>query len=112
MTSSPMFWAIAAAIPAVASEFAYRKVAGAGKDWTDFWWAFAPTWPIISYGVYRMVNIPGASLIDAFIVWALAVMALRVFASVVLLGDHVSAATWMALAMVVAARAVQVWGPK
>lgn len=104
-----MLWAVFAAIPAVGLEWCYRR-------WPDAWlshlWFYAPLSLAISYGVYRMVTMPGTTLVDAFIVWALAVMGLRVFVSVAVLGDQVNPGTWAALALVVVGRIVQVgWRP-
>lgn len=102
------WWGLAAALPAVTAEYLYRLHP---QSWVERAWVYIPLAIAINYCVYRLVTIPQTSLIDAFIVFAFATTGLRVFASVVLLGDPVKGGTWFALALLILARVAQTyWG--
>lgn len=106
--ASPSFWAIFAAIPAVANEFLYRWLPG---PWWKYLYIWTPMQLLISYGVYRLVTMQHTSLIDAFIVWALATTAMRVLVSVAILGDEIKGGTWFALGLLIMAKVAQTfWG--
>jgi hypothetical protein len=100
------FWGLSAALPAVLAEYLYRTIQG---PWWHYLWAWAPMQLLIGYSVYRIVNIPNTSLIDAFIVFAFSTTALRVFVTVVVLGDPVKGGTWFALGLLIMARIAQTW---
>lgn len=99
-------WGLFAALPAVAAEYLYRTLPGS-------WWSHLHLWVplqlMIGYGVYRLVTIPHTSLIDAFVVFSFSTITLRVAISLFVLGDDVKLGTWVALALVVLARAAQTW---
>ena len=97
-------WAFAGAGAAVMLEFIYRKLPG---PFWSFWWAVIPANVLISYTVYKLVTTPGATLIDAFIVWSFSTICLRVVVTIFFLNDTVHTGTWMALAFLLAARLTQ-----
>lgn len=105
-----ILWGLTAAVPAVLAEFLYRK-------WPVGvpWWHGLPLWiPIqlaIGYSIFRLVTVPGNTLLDAFVVWAFSTTAMRVFVSVVILGDAIKGGTWFALALLILAKVAQTfWG--
>lgn len=99
-------WGLAAAVPAVTAEYLYRTVQG---PWWHHLWLWTPMQLAIGYSVYRLVTIPQTSLLDAFVVFAFSTTALRVFVTVVVLGDPVKGGTWFALALLILARIAQTW---
>lgn len=108
LTSPATLWGLAAAVPAVLAEYLYRTMTG---TWWHYLWLWVPIQTAIGYAVYRLVTIPHTSLIDAFVVFAFSTTALRVFVSVVVLGDPVKGGTWFALGLLVMARIAQTsWG--
>lgn len=101
-------WGLLAAVPAVTAEYLYRTLEG---SWLRHLYLWVPLQLSISYCIYRLVNIPGAALVDAFVVWSFSTVFMRVFVSVALLGESVRGGTWYALALIVMARVAQVaWG--
>ncbi len=105
------YWALGAALPAVTAEYLYRRLAQSD----GVWWHWLPVWtPLqlaIGYCVYRMVSVPNTTLLDAFVIWAFSTTAMRVFVTLVLLGDPVKGGTWFALGLLVMARVAQTfWG--
>jgi hypothetical protein len=101
-------WGLGAALPAVLAEYLYRTIEG---PWIKYLWLWLILQTAIGYCVYRLVTIPSVSLIDSFIVFAFSTTALRVFVTVVILGDPVKGGTWFALALLIMARIAQTfWG--
>lgn len=98
-------WAFAGAAAAVLLEYLYRSMP-ASSFW-NLWWAVIPANILISYTVYRLVTTPGATLIDAFIVWSFSTIALRVVVTIFLLDDIVRPGTWVALGLLLVARCAQ-----
>lgn len=108
LLSPATLWGLAAAVPAVLAEYLYRTIQG---PWWHYLWAWVPVQTAIGYAVYRLVTIPHTSLIDAFVVFAFSTTALRIFVTVVVLGDPVKGGTWFALALLMLARIAQTfWG--
>ena len=105
-------WGLVAAFPAVTNEYLYRRLAeNPGASWLDWWYIWIPSQLLISYAIWRLVTIPQTTLLDAFIIWALSTTLLRVFVSVVLLGDSIPGGTWFALGLLIMARIAQAfWG--
>lgn len=109
--SPAMIWGLGAAFPAVLAEFLYRRWP---NDWP--WWYGLPVWLVlqlsIGYCIFRLVRDASAgTLLDAFVVWAFATTSMRVFVSVVLLGETVKGGTWFALGLLVMAKIAQTfWG--
>lgn len=102
------FWGLAAAVPAVTAEYLYRTLPG---PWWHYIYLWVPMQLAIGYCIYRLVSIPQTSLLDAFIVWAFSTTVMRVFITVVLLGDSVKPGTWFALGLLIMARIAQAyWG--
>lgn len=101
-----ILWGLAAAVPAVLAEYLYRVLPG---PWWTHLWLWVPMQVTIGYCIYRLVTIPNTSLLDAFVVWAFSTTAMRVFVTVVLLGDHVRQGTWIAFGLVVLAKVAQSW---
>lgn len=105
---SPAMWGVAAAVPAVVLEYLYRVLPG---SWFHYMWAFAPLQLFLSYCICQLVRAPGATLLDAFIVWALCTTGMRVAISVLMLGESIKGGTWFALALIILARVAQTtWG--
>jgi hypothetical protein len=100
------FWGLSAALPAVLAEYLYRTIHG---PWWHYLWAWLPMQLFIGYSVYRLVTVPHTSLLDAFVVFAFSTTALRVFITVVILGDPVRIGTWVALGLLIAARFSQMY---
>lgn len=105
-----VLWGLFAAVPAVTAEFCYKRWPA---DWS--WWYGLPLWiPLqlmIGYGVFRLVQVPNTTLIDAFIVWAFATTVMRVVVSVAILQEQIPGGTWFALGLLVMARVAQAfWG--
>lgn len=102
-------WALGAAVPAVTAEFLYRKMGA--TPWWHLLWLWVPLHLSIGYCIYRLVQQPQTTLLDAFVVWAFATTAMRVFVSVAILGDPVKGGTWFALGLLVMAKIAQTfWG--
>lgn len=97
-------WALAGAGAAVLLEYLYRTMPG---SFWSFWWVIVPVNVLISYSVYRLVTTPGASLVDAFIVWSFSTVTLRVVITIFLLDDVVRPGTWVALGLLICARCAQ-----
>jgi hypothetical protein len=62
---------------------------------------------VIGYCVYRMVNAPGANLIDAFIVFAFCTAVLRIIVATALLRQTIPVQSWIAFGLVLAATCVK-----
>lgn len=104
---SPTLWSLLGGSIAILAEYLYRSLPG---PWHAHWWLWVPLTVAISVCVWHIVNAPGVSLLQAFVVWTCATVALRVFVCLVLLRDPVSPGTWAALGLIVTARIIQqVW---
>jgi hypothetical protein len=101
---SPTLIGILTAVPAILSEYLYKTRDG---DWFHDLHIYLPLQLCISYGVWRLVTVPGTTLLDAFVVWAFSTVAMRCIVSQVVLGEHVSPGTWAALGLLLIARYVQ-----
>ncbi len=92
---------------AVFAEYLYRQLDGTTGAWVDT----LPMWILlqltISYGIYKLVNIPGLTLIDSLIVFSSSTILLRVLLTLFVLGDTVRVGTWIALGLLLLARVVQ-----
>lgn len=112
--SSSSFYAVAAAVPAVAAELLYRKLPNADgtfMGWAGYWYLWIPIQLTIGFFIYKLVTVPGASLLDAFVIWAMSTTLMRVLITVVVLGDTVKGGTWFALGLLFMARVAQTfWG--
>lgn len=113
---SPSAWyGLAAAIPAVFAEYLYRVLPGTDGS-IHGWLRYLPIWLVlqltIGFFIYKLVNAPGSvSLLDAFVVWAFATTAARVFLTVVVLGDPVKGGTWFAFGLLIMANIAKTfWG--
>jgi hypothetical protein len=105
---------LAAAVPAVLAEYLYKKW-GTGPFLSGPWWhglwMWVPLQLSIGYFIYRLVQIPNTTLMDAFVVWAFSTTALRVLVSLVILGETIKGGTWFALGLLIMARLAQsFWG--
>jgi hypothetical protein len=101
----PTWWALGAAVPAVAMEYLYRRLPG---DWWSYLWVWAPMSLAISYCICHLIRQPNTSIVDALIVWTLSVMSMRIVLTIFVLRDPVGPGTWFALALMLLARFVQV----
>lgn len=99
--SPALFFGMIAGVTAITAEYLYAR-------WTLPWvagiWLWTPLQLLIGYCVYRMVTIPGLSLLDAFIVFAFCTATLRIFVSIVLLDQTVRTGTWVAYGLIIAAQ--------
>ncbi len=101
--SMPSIYAFTGAGVAVLLEYLYRTT----TSFWSLWWVVVPANVVISFVVYRLVTTPGATLIDAFVVWSFSTVALRVVVTIFLLDDVVRPGTWAALVLLLAARCAQ-----
>jgi len=98
-------WAILAGIIAVSIEWSFRVHQ---TSWWEYAWYYVPAQIALSICLFYMVTSPGTTLLDAFVVWAMCTIGLRVLVSVFILQEAVAAGTWAALGLIVAARTIQV----
>lgn len=114
-TISPAAWyGLAAAFPAVLAEYLYRSLPGTDGTFHG-WFKYFPIWLVlqltIGFFIYKLVSVPGSSLLDAFVVWAFSTTLMRVFVTVVFLGDPIKGGTWFALGLLTMAKVAQTfWG--
>lgn len=108
ITNPAMMWGLLAAIPAVLAEYLYKVLPG---TWFSHIYLWVPLQLSIGYCIFRLVQIPNTSLLDAFIVWAFSTTIMRVIVTVVFLQQDVKGGTWFALGLLVMARISQAfWG--
>lgn len=108
ITNPAMMWGLLAAIPAVLAEYLYKVLPG---TWFSHIYLWVPLQLSIGYCIFRLVQIPNTSLLDAFIVWAFSTTIMRVIVTVVFLQQDVKGGTWFALGLLVMARIAQAfWG--
>jgi hypothetical protein len=100
-----ILWGLCAGIPAVAAEYLYRTLPG---PWHHYLWLWVPIQMAIGYSIYRLVTIPGTSLLDAMVVWAFCTAGLRVLISLGL-GDDIKTGTWIAFGLVLLATAIKTY---
>lgn len=106
--NSPLLWGFVAGLTAVLQEYGYKTL---DKTWLEQLPIIFPTQLVISYAIYRLVTMPGTTLLDAFIVFAFFTTTLRVSMSVFVLGEVIRTGTWVALGLVVLAKVAQgLWG--
>lgn len=112
--SAGAWFGLAAAIPAVLAEYLYRTLPGTDGSfggWLKYIWIWIPFQLAIGFFIYKLVNVPNTTLLDAFIVWAFATTFMRVLMTVFILGDPVKGGTWFALALLVLANVAKTfWG--
>lgn len=100
-----IIWGLGAGVPAVLAEYLYRTLPG---PWVAYLWVYLPIQLLIGYSIYRLVTMPGTTLLDAMIVFAFATAGLRL-AVTLYLGDQVKAATWVAFGLVLLANFVKTY---
>lgn len=106
---SATLWSIIGGFVAIGAEFMYRT-SPPGETWFSRAWLWIPLSALVSLCVFHIVRAPGASLLSAFIVWTCTTIIVRTFVCIFILHDPVSKGTWLAIALLVAARiAQQVW---
>lgn len=98
-------WGLMGGGMAVLNEYLYRVLPG---EWWHYIYMWVPIQLAISYCIYRIVTTPNTNLIDAIIVFTVSTLACRIFVTVYVLHDKVGPGTWVALALLVTARLVQV----
>jgi len=101
--SPAILWGLGAGIPAVLAEYLYRTLPG---PWHHYLWLWVPIQMLIGYSIYRLVTIPGSSLLDAMVIWAFCTAGLRIAASLYL-GDNIRTGTWIAFGLVMLATLVK-----
>jgi hypothetical protein len=100
---------------------AYSLLAGAAAviaecvyvRWTAPWWHglhfWIPIQLVIGYCVYRLVTAPSMSLLDAFVMFALATAAMRVIAAVWVLDQDIRPGAWAAFGLLIAANIIRAY---
>jgi hypothetical protein len=78
-------WGLAAAVPAVALEYLFRRLDG---PWHSYWYIFIPAACFINYAFSTTIS--------------------RICLSAFVLGDQVGPGSWFAVALLLMARIVQV----
>ena len=106
MLTSPAFWGLIAAVPAVTAEYLYRVLPG---PWWHYLYLWLPLQLGIGFSICQLVRLPNTTLLDAFVVWAFSTTAMRVFVSAAILGETVKGGTWFALGLLIMARVAQTW---
>jgi hypothetical protein len=71
--------------------------------WWHGLWLWIPMQVLIGYCVFRLVTTPGASLVDAFVMFALATALMRAVVAVFMLDQTISKGAWAALGLLLAA---------
>lgn len=100
-----IIWGLGAGVPAVVLEYLYRTLPG---SWTSNLWIYAPAQLLIGYSIYRLVNTPGTTLLDALVVFAGCTAGLRILASY-MLHDTIRPSTWAAFGLVMLANVVRTY---
>jgi hypothetical protein len=102
----PFLYAFIGGAAAVTAEWLYKQpyVIDAPLKWALAW---MPLQAVIGYCVFRMVNMPGATLLDAFIVFAFCTAFLRIFVAIGVLHQTIPLQSWIAFALVLAATCVK-----
>ncbi len=104
--SPAIVFGLIAGTGAVLAEYLY-KVWPMGKPWTDGLLMWVPIQLVIGYCIFRMVTAPGATILDAVIVFALATAVLRVILTLFILHQPVPLATWVGFGLVVLANFIK-----
>lgn len=99
--NSPTTWGLLGGSVAILCEYLYRVLPGA---WTQYLWIWVPAQTFVGYCVYRLVTTPNTDLIAAFVVFSFSTLVLRVSVATLLLDDKVPLGSWIALALMIAAR--------
>lgn len=100
-------WGLLAGATAVLNEYLYRTLPG---PWHEYLWIWVPTQLTISYAIYRLVTAPGATLLDALVVFTFSTALVRVLVSLFVLRDDIAIYTWAAFGLLLLARIIQHWG--
>lgn len=99
-------YAMVAALSVAASETVFVQT----PSWWARAWLFIPLAIVTNVAIYRLVHAT-PTLLDAFVVFSFATMALRIGSSVLILQQPVSVGTWAAVGLIALAKVVQgVWG--
>lgn len=91
---------------AVAAEWLYKQPFVIDGPW-KYAFLWMPLQAVIGYCVFRMVNMPGATLIDAFIVFAFCTALLRILVVIFVLNQTITIQAWIAFGLVLAATCVK-----
>ena len=105
MINPAILWGLGAGVPAVVLEYLYRTLPG---PWWSHWWIWAPLGGLIQYSIYRLVTVPGVTLLDALVVFAGCTAGGRILATY-LLGDTIRNGTWVAFGLVMTANLVRAY---
>jgi hypothetical protein len=96
-----------AAVAAVAAEWLYKQPFVTAVPWIHHLYLWLPLQLCIGYCIYRLVNLPGTNLLDAFIVFAFCTAFLRIFVAIGVLHQTIPLQSWIAFALVLAATCVK-----
>lgn len=92
------------------AEYLYRTWEP-GRPWLDGLWMWVPLQLTIGYCVFRMVTVPGATILDAVIWFTAATALMRVLVTVFVLEQTVTVPTWIGFGLVVLANLIKpLWG--
>lgn len=96
-----------AGVAAVVAEWAYKQEWATSVPWWHHLHLWLPLQLVIGYCIYRLVNLPGVNLLDAFVVFAFCTALLRIVTAIFLLHQHIPIQSWVAFALVLSAPLVK-----
>lgn len=102
--SPALLFGLMAGVPAILAEWLYKV--WNGPWWTGLW-LWVPIQLLIGYAIYRLVNIPGMTILEAFVVFAFCTSLLRIVVSYVILHQHITTGAWVAFGLIVLANLVR-----
>jgi len=99
-------FAFIGAIAAVTAEWLYKQPFVIENIWGHLY-LWLPIQFVIGYCVFRMVNLPGTNLLDAFVVFAFFTAFLRIIVSTSILHQTIPTQSWVAFGLLLAATCVK-----
>ena len=101
--SPAILFGLGAGVPAILAEYLYKQPWATEGPWLKYLWLWAPIQLTIGYSIYRLVNIPGMSILDAFVVFAFCTTFLRILLSAFILNQPIATGTWVAFSLIILA---------
>lgn len=105
--SPALLFGLGAGIPAILAEYLYKQPWATAVPWYYNLWIWAPLQLCIGYCIYRLVNIPGMSILEAFVVFAFCTSLLRIVLSAFILKQDISTGAWVAFGLIVLANIIK-----
>jgi hypothetical protein len=103
---------LAAGVLAVSAEWCYKQPWAVDGPWIKYVWVWLPMQLGIGYCIYRLVNLPGTNLLDAFIVFAFCTALLRIIVASAILGQTIPIQSWIGFGLVLSATLVKTFWEK